>query len=637
MDRRSSEKPRSSRRAAILVLSAFLIVIMMGMIAMAVDLGYIVLVRTQLQAAADAAAMAGAASLGKPFDTIFANAERYADLNSAGRQKVQLLQEDVELGVWDTSARRFTPSADGGNAVRVTARRDKNTGGEAPLFFGRIFGMFSFSNKATAVAMANPRDIAFVVDLSGSMNDDTEPCWATDAENSEFASEGYPTIGNELMQQVYEDFGYGSFPGKSEYVGEYFGVAEDEWAYAELTKDKGPLADKKIDPQYRISTKDDEATRKLKAYAAIIDFQIARVMPAAKPTPSSAESYAYWEKYLDYIMQPVTVSGGGRGKSSSSAGTPPNNRGTLPPNQDSDRITGFNNPNRSTFPSASPYAARAFWNQIGYRTYVQYMMDFGRDLKPTGSTYVPLSRHSPDCPWHSESTPGGTFRFPPREQPTHASRRALIAAMQVVRERNRGINDPDQSDWVSVITFDALNNGGPVIQQSLTPDYTSAMDACTTLQAVGDKGASTATEAGLIAARDHIKSKKEGGEGRLSTNKVIVLLTDGVPNLYVSSSSEISSYIASNSDPDYYSGYANAYNAPLMQIAQMEQKKWSVFPVGIGLGTDYDFMDRMARMGGTADDAGQGPRGSGNPAEYEQRLTDIFREIITNPQVRLVQ
>ena len=27
----------------------------------------------------------------------------------------------------------------------------------------------------------------------------------------------------------------------------------------------------------------------------------------------------------------------------------------------------------------------------------------------------------------------------------------------------------------------------------------------------------------------------------------------------------------------------------------------------------------------------------GNPAEYEQRLTDIFEEIITNPQVRLVQ
>jgi hypothetical protein len=62
-----------------------------------------------------------------------------------------------------------------------------------------------------------------------------------------------------------------------------------------------------------------------------------------------------------------------------------------------------------------------------------------------------------------------------------------------------------------------------------------------------------------------------------------------------------------------------------------------VFPVGVGLGTDYDYMDRLARLGGTSDEDGQSARGSGNPAEYEQRLTEIFEEIITNPKVRLVQ
>ena len=60
-------------------------------------------------------------------------------------------------------------------------------------------------------------------------------------------------------------------------------------------------------------------------------------------------------------------------------------------------------------------------------------------------------------------------------------------------------------------------------------------------------------------------------------------------------------------------------------------------PVGLGLGTDYGFMDRLARLGGTADAAGQSPRGSGNPAEYEQRLVDIFRQIILSPQVTLVK
>jgi hypothetical protein len=59
--------------------------------------------------------------------------------------------------------------------------------------------------------------------------------------------------------------------------------------------------------------------------------------------------------------------------------------------------------------------------------------------------------------------------------------------------------------------------------------------------------------------------------------------------------------------------------------------------VGIGLECDYGFMDRLARMGSTADQDGESPRGSGNPADYEQRLTEIFQHIITNPKLRLVK
>ena len=63
---------------------------------------------------------------------------------------------------------------------------------------------------------------------------------------------------------------------------------------------------------------------------------------------------------------------------------------------------------------------------------------------------------------------------------------------------------------------------------------------------------------------------------------------------------------------------------------------WSVYPVGIGFGTDYDFMDRIARIGGTAE-GGQATRGSGNPALYEESLQEIFYEIITNAKARLVK
>jgi hypothetical protein len=135
-----------------------------------------------------------------------------------------------------------------------------------------------------------------------------------------------------------------------------------------------------------------------------------------------------------------------------------------------------------------------------------------------------------------------------------------------------------------------------------------------------------------------LQPASSGGSGRAHAQKVVVLLTDGMPNLYSSSSSTISSYISNNASSDWYSGSSyNAFNAPLMQAMAMQSNRWSVFPVGLGLGTDYEFMDRLARTGGTANDDGESPRGSGNPAEYEQRLAEIFEEIITNPRIRLVQ
>lgn len=325
--------------------------------------------------------------------------------------------------------------------------------------------------------------------------------------------------------------------------------------------------------------------------------------------------------------------GGGGGK----PGTPPNNRGRIPPRQDGDRIYKFNNPNKSTFPGVSRRVPKGFRNKIGYRTYVQFMVDHGRDLKPVRGQYVPLSHHSPDCPWHAEATAGGTFSFPPRTQPMHAARRALIAAIQVIKERNQNITDLSQRDWVSIVTFDTLSGGGPVIEQVLTGDYDSAMLACTQLQAVGDKRATTATEAGLITAKEHVRPSDQGGQGRMAANKVVVLLTDGLPNLYVSDPSDIDDFMADNPSDDYYQTGEYWFDAPLMQTASMQMQKWSVFPVGIGLGCDYGFMDRMARLGGTDNEDGESPRGSGNPAEYEQRLAEIFEKIITNPQIRLVQ
>ena len=320
---------------------------------------------------------------------------------------------------------------------------------------------------------------------------------------------------------------------------------------------------------------------------------------------------------------------------------------TLPPSQDGERIDGMNNPNRSSFPTASSNLPRGFRNRIGYQTYIQFMMDFGRDRSPdvgnttnassTAGTKVALSALSPHCPWHEEDTAGGRFSFPPREQPTHSVRRALIAAMQIVREQNRTAQAAI-ADRVSIITYDGISTyQAPAVAQALTNDYTTAMRAATRLQACGDIGQSTATEHGVITAQNHLRPTTEGGQGRLFTTKVLVTVTDGMPNITSSSSGTINGYISSNPDSDYYASGYDWFNGVLMQASQFRGKKGQFYPIGMGLGADYDFMDRLARVSGTADQNGRSPRSSGNPAEYEQQLTDIFREIIQNPGVRLVQ
>jgi hypothetical protein len=615
----------SSRRGAIAALAAILLVFLLGMIAFAIDLGYIMLTNAQLQNAADSSALAAAAFLATDTTDADTEARRFACLNEAGGFDIEDGHVETEFGTWDAGSESFSDADGPGNAIRVTVTMD-----DLPLFFAPVFGKLHFDTGAQAVAMSNPRDIAFVVDLSGSMNNDTEPCWATGEINSTFGPEGYPTVGDELMQQLYDDFDFGAYPGDMQYVGQPLGIAQDQYAYAELTKNGGKLTLASVPATYRIQSTNNEATRRQKAYKWLIDNQIATLMPNAKPVPNSANSasYEFWSRYLDFIIRSQQIT------SSSPKGKPrPSYPVTLPPSQSSDRITGFGNPYADAFPDADASVPSGYRNQIGYRTYAQFMMDFGRDKQPASGQYVPLSQHSADCPWHDEATEGGVFSFPPREQPTHAARRALIAALQVIKDRNEGVTNVNERDWVSVITFD--REDGVVFAQSLTSDYDDAMLACTTLQAVADDALSTATESGLLAAKQHIAPPEEGGEGRRHTNKVVVFLTDGIPNLYSSSSGTIAGFKGANPSDEWMGN--NSCDAALMQCWEMQLKKWQTFPVGVGLGTNYDFMDRAARLSQTDNEDGEAPRGSGNPAEYEQRLKDIFENIICNPKARLVQ
>lgn len=161
MSNRYALSNRHPRRGITVMFSLALLAVLLALVAFALDMGYVVLVRTQLQVAADSAAMSAAAvNLDGEFSEVVLAAQQFAQYHRAGGKQVQLNSSDVELGVWDFDTRTFQPSPTAGNAVRVAARRDESTNGGVRLFFARALGIASCDLEAQAVA-------AFAENFSG--------------------------------------------------------------------------------------------------------------------------------------------------------------------------------------------------------------------------------------------------------------------------------------------------------------------------------------------------------------------------------------------------------------------------------------------------------------------------------------
>jgi len=588
--KRILQRDKGHRHGAIAVLAAVFIIVMLGMVAFAVDIGYLALARTRLQAAADGAALAASATTHMTRPEMEQVAKEVASKNMSDQDILK--SEDIEYGIWDAGTYQFTPTPSPGNAVRVTVRTSAATGGATPLFFGRIFGLSSVEQSASAIATVNPRDICFVVDLAASMNYDTRPDMADSPEAIA------------LIQGVYDDFGFGSYPGPSQYAGyPLTGVQSSSW----LTYLKTALTDsdykntiyftgtpKKVGKTTYYYDSDgkttlDDATRTARAYAWVIDIQIGQqLMPNAVPTPNSTNStsFNYWKTYIDWRES-----------------------------------------------TSKPYN----YTRLGYKSYLQYMMYLGRDGTANGY-YTVMSVESPNCHYHPEATDGGTFDFPASEQPTHAARRSIIAALKVVKDRNASISDPNQRDWVSIVTFDTKD--GIRIVQPLTQNYDGTMLMATKLQACASGSYSTATETGMIAARNHIKPQSQGGQGREHVNKIVVLLTDGAPNLRTSGNTTINNY--KNDNPSPYWIYPTSteadycMQASIMQASMMQSNNWYLYPVGLGLDVNSSFMDKMALMAVTADKDGHS-FSSTDSTKHEENLRNIFNAIISRPKLRIVQ
>jgi hypothetical protein len=138
-------------------------VLFVAVCSLAVDYGRVVLVKTELQGAADAAARAGAGAMSA--DPV-AQAIAVARLNIADGLPVELLSggalPDVELGRWDNDSSIFTPSATDFDAVRVTARRIEARGNGVRLPFADIVGRPTQDVVAVAIATSAPTSFGVI-------------------------------------------------------------------------------------------------------------------------------------------------------------------------------------------------------------------------------------------------------------------------------------------------------------------------------------------------------------------------------------------------------------------------------------------------------------------------------------------
>jgi Flp pilus assembly protein TadG len=151
--------------------------VIVGMAAFAVDIGFVVYTQSELQNAADAAALAGASELMKgsakyqwppnqaaaakakimsdATANALAQAKRVAGLNKASDvSSLTLLDGDVSYGYLDKNG-TFSPTPPDArfpNSIVVTLRRDGQANGPVGLFFGRVFGKENVPLTATSRA-----------------------------------------------------------------------------------------------------------------------------------------------------------------------------------------------------------------------------------------------------------------------------------------------------------------------------------------------------------------------------------------------------------------------------------------------------------------------------------------------------
>lgn len=198
---------------AVAALAAFMLTALVGFTGAAVDLGMIYSTKGELQNAADAAALAGAATMISVSEsgemsvqpvTAVLTAQQVSLANQAQGVSLALRNEDALIGYWDTATDAFDPGLTGSSdpnditGFQATVRRDALANGPVETFFAGLVGLGSVGLQATSTAflgwsgLAEPTavDLPLAIHASALTNAGSPDCGAEllfSNENSETA------------------------------------------------------------------------------------------------------------------------------------------------------------------------------------------------------------------------------------------------------------------------------------------------------------------------------------------------------------------------------------------------------------------------------------------------------------------
>jgi Flp pilus assembly protein TadG len=160
LERRS--RISKNRRGAIAVLAAVMMVIVLGVVAFAVDLGYLAMARTETQRTADATAHAAVIELSQSgdIDSLSDLAQDVAsDFTSAnpvlGTTAEVSRDIDVQVGRYEFGSGQtdlFFDDPTTFNAVKVRIRRTNDQNGAVRLFFAGVFNRYQQEIESEAIA-----------------------------------------------------------------------------------------------------------------------------------------------------------------------------------------------------------------------------------------------------------------------------------------------------------------------------------------------------------------------------------------------------------------------------------------------------------------------------------------------------